>query len=100
MVIRQRSSELVSVDQYLLALREADQGNSDGIIEFIAEHVVAYLDVYLRAVAGEEIHEPTDLEKEIALLGLELKAVEEPQLLTQTIQQQLFEESSYPLYRV
>ena len=86
-------------DKYLLTLREADQGSSDGIIEFVAEHVVASLDVYLRAVAGEEIHEPTDLEKEIALLGLELKAVEEPQLLTQTIQQQLFEESIDPLYR-
>src|SRR5436190_1429685 len=99
MVIRQRSSELVSVDQYLLALREADQGNSDGIIEFIAEHVVASLDVYLRAVAGEEIHEPTDIEKEIALLGLELKAVEEPQPLTQQIQRQLFDNSINPLFR-
>src|SRR5436190_13316816 len=99
MVIRQRSSELVSVDQYLLALREADQGNLDSIIEFIAEHVVASLDVYLRAVAGEEIHEPTDIGKEIALLGVELRTVEEPHRLTQAIQQQLFKDSIDPLFR-
>jgi len=86
-------------DNYLFTLREADQGNLDPIIEFIAAHVITSLDVYLRAVAGEEIHEPTDLEKEIALLGLELKAVEEPQPLTQKIQQQLFDESIDPLYR-
>src|SRR5438876_5196308 len=86
-------------DRYLLVLREADQGNLDGIIEFIAEHVVASLDVYLRAVAGEEIHEPTDIEKEIALLGVELRAVEEPQRLTQAIQQQLFKDSLDPLFR-
>lgn len=86
-------------DKYLLALREADQGNLDGIIEFVAEHVVASLDVYLRAVAGEEIHEPTDIEKEIALLGVELRTVEEPQLLTQIIQQQLFKDSIDPLFR-
>jgi Fic family protein len=86
-------------DKYLMVLREADQGNPDGIIEFISEHVIASLDVYLRAVAGEEIHEPTDIEKEIALLGVELRGVEEPHLLTQSVQQQLLDKSVDPLFR-
>ena len=71
----------------------------EAIVEFIAEHVVASLDVYLRAVAGEEIHEPTDIGKEIALLGVELRTVEEPHRLTQAIQQQLFKDSIDPLFR-
>jgi hypothetical protein len=86
-------------DNYLMVLREADQGNLDGVIEFIAEHVVGSLDVYLRALAGEEIHEPIDIEKEIALLEVELRAVEEPRRLTTAIQRELFNNSINPLFR-
>ena len=82
---------------YLAALRKADAGENDDFISFIAEHVVSSLELYLRAVRGEEIHEPTDLEKEIALLKIQLKHVEEPDPLTIEVQNRLFESSFDPL---
>lgn len=85
-------------DQYLAALRRADAGESDDFIGFIAEHVLSSLDLFLRATKGEEIHEPTDLEKEIALLKIELKHGEEPEPLTQPVQEKLFQNSIDPLF--
>lgn len=85
-------------DQYLAALRRADAGEYEDFLTFIAEHVLSSLDLYLRAIQGEEIHEPTDLEKEIALLKMELKHVEEPEPLTQKVQMALFQNSLDPLF--
>lgn len=85
-------------DQYLAALRLADAGEYDDFLAFIAEHVVVSVELYIRAAKGEEIHEPTDLEKEIALLKMELKHVEEPEPLTQETQKRLFVTSFDPLF--
>ncbi len=85
-------------DQYLAALRRADSNEYDDFIAFIGEHVLSSIGVFIRAARGEEIHEPTDLEKEIALLKMELKHVEEPEPLSQQLQMQLFESSFNPLY--
>ncbi len=85
-------------DDYLLALRQADSGQKEEFLSFISEKVADSLALYLRAANGEEIHEPTDIEKEIALLKLELKHIEEPQPLTQELQKQLFEKSLDPLF--
>ena len=85
-------------DQYLAALRRADAGEHDDFISFIAEHVALSLELYLWAANGEEIHEPTDLEKEIALLKMELKHVEEPEALTLEVQKRFFKNSLDPLF--
>ena len=85
-------------DEYLRVLREADQGNSSDLLIFIAEEVAASLDLYLRAARGEEIHEPTDLEKEIALLRIELNHVEEPAPLSREIQSDILKGSLSALY--
>lgn len=85
-------------EQYLAALRRADIDEYDDFLSFIAGHVVTSLELYVRAAKGEEIHEPTDLEKEIALLKMELKHVEEPEPLTQEVQKRLFENSFGPLF--
>lgn len=85
-------------DEYLLLLREADRDKPGDFLRFIAEHVVASLSLYLRAAKGEEIHEPTDLEKEIALLKLQLRNMEEPATLTPDNQRLLFERSFSPLF--
>ena len=84
-------------DQYLAALRRADAGEDDDFLIFITEHVVSSLELFVRAAKGEEIHEPTDLEKEIALLKIELKHVEEPEPLTLEVQKMLFDNSLDPL---
>jgi Fic family protein len=85
-------------DQYLAALRRADADEYDDFLAFIAEHVESSLLLYIRAAKGEEIHEPTDLEKEIALLKMDLKHVEEPEPLDVFVQQRLFENSIDPLF--
>jgi Fic family protein len=85
-------------DLYLASLRRADADEYEDFLGFIAEHVVQSLDLYLRAAKGEEIQEPTDLEKEIALLKMELEPIEEPQRLTQPIQAQVFSTSVRPLF--
>ncbi len=85
-------------DPYLAALRRADAGEFEDFLALMAEHVLSSLDLFLRAAAGEEIHEPTDLEKEIALLKMDLKHVEEPEPLTQEAQKKLFENSLDPLF--
>src|SRR5438105_105229 len=85
-------------DLYLASLRRADADEYEDFLGFIAEHVVQSLELYLRAAKGEEIQEPTDLEKEIALLKMELEPIEEPQRLTQPIQAQVFSTSVRPLF--
>ncbi len=85
-------------DPYIAALRRADRDEYDDFLAFIAEHVVSSLELFIRAAKGEEIHEPTDLEKEIALMKIELKHVEEPQALDVFVQERLFNNSLDPLF--
>lgn len=85
-------------DQYLAVLRRADRDEHDDFLNFIAEHVVSSLELFIRAAMGEEIHEPTDLEKEIALLKIKLQHIEEPEHLCVDVQQELFRNSIDPLF--
>lgn len=84
-------------DAYLSALRQADRGDFDALLELVGQHVADSLDLYLRGVQGEEIHEPTDLQKEIALLKIQLQHVEEPLPLSLEVQKRIFENSIVPL---
>lgn len=85
-------------DLYLGSLRQADADEYDNFFAFIGEHVVQSLSLYVRAARGEEIREPTDLEKEIALLKMELEPIEEPEPLTPEIQKELFQVSFHALF--
>ncbi len=89
---------MVERDEYLMFLREADRDNPDAFLCFIAERVIESLGLYIRAANGEEIQEPTDLEKEIAILKLELQHIEEPAPLTQENQRVVFDRSLCPLF--
>ncbi len=64
-------------DRYIFALSRADQGDAENFTLFIADHLTEAMQLYLRGARGEEISEPTDLEKEIALLKRELPPVAE-----------------------
>lgn len=85
-------------DEYLMLLREADRREPDDFLCFIAEHVIASLSLYSRAAIGEEIHEPSDLEKEVALLKLQVQHIEEPETLTREHLLHLSERSLRPLF--
>ena len=86
-------------NRYLMALRKADRGDDNDSIGFISEHVLESLELSLRAAGGEEIAEPADIEKEIALELLRFKQASsaEPEPFTYQVQQQLFERSFEPL---
>jgi Fic family protein len=55
-------------DAYFAALRQADGGQIDAFIEYIANRVNESLELMLRGAQGENIEEPTDLDKKIFLL--------------------------------
>lgn len=58
-------------EAYFSALRQADGGQFEAFAEYIAERVADSLKIMIAGAKGEEIDEPDDLDKKIALfLGL------------------------------
>ncbi|MBC7413196.1 MAG: Fic family protein [Bacteroidia bacterium] len=55
--------------EYLNALNQADVGNIDAFINYIAQQLVASLTLVVKATKSEDIYEADDLDKEIALLS-------------------------------
>ena len=80
-------------NEYLFALRTADQGNADEFIALIANNVIRSLELYLKGSRGESLEEPDDIDKQVALLKQELKHIEEPVRLTPEIQKSVFDTS-------
>ncbi|MEM9916815.1 MAG: Fic family protein [Bacteroidota bacterium] len=58
---------------YFGVLRQADSGQITPFIDYIAQNLVASLDIMIRGAKGENIREPDDLDKEIKLLEQQLK---------------------------
>jgi Fic family protein len=58
--------------EYLAALNKADTGDIPAFSAHIAEQVIWSFDLWLKAARGEDIDEPDDLDKELALLKNEL----------------------------
>lgn len=52
---------------YLMALNNADTGDLNAFIQYIAQQLIWSLELSIKAAKGESIEEPDDLEKEIAL---------------------------------
>lgn len=52
---------------YLAALRFADAGDVDKLVDYLRDRIRASLEMAIRAAKGEEIAEPGDIEKEIAI---------------------------------
>lgn len=53
---------------YYAALQRADAGEPDDFLVFIAENMMRALNIYLKGARGESIEEPSDWEKQVALL--------------------------------
>jgi Fic family protein len=53
---------------YYGVLSQADAGVTAPLLEFFVERLIRSLEIYLRGVRGEDITEPDDIDKEIALL--------------------------------
>jgi len=60
---------------YFSFLRQADSGIIEPFIEYIAGNLVRSLEIMIAGAKGENIEEPDDLDKEIALLEQKLRTV-------------------------
>lgn len=58
--------------KYLFALNQADAGDLDAFINYIAEQEIWSINISINAAKGEEIDEPEDLDKKIFLLKKQL----------------------------
>lgn len=70
-------SDKDSKDEYFAALQLADTGNIEAFITFIAQNLVRSLEIMIAGAKGEDIEEPDDLDKEIALLEQRLSGIGE-----------------------
>jgi Fic family protein len=57
---------------YLNALNQADVGNIEAFIKYIAEQVIWSIEIKIKATKGVSIEEDNDLDKEIAILQRDL----------------------------
>lgn len=64
-------------EAYYSVLRQADAGIIQPFFEYIAQNLVHSLDLMVRGAKGESIEDPDDIDKELALLEMELKEQEE-----------------------
>ena len=57
---------------YLFALNQADTGNLDAFIEYIAEQLIWSLEISIKAAHGEKVDEMGDVDKKLHLLKKKL----------------------------
>lgn len=69
-------------EAYFRALRQADGGNTGTFVEYIAEQLLASLELYLKGARGESIEELEDVDKEFELFKMELEGKEAVVYLT------------------
>lgn len=62
-------------ETYYAVLHLADAGELEPFIEYIAQNLVRSLEIMIRGAKGEDIEEPDDLDKEIALLERKIRTV-------------------------
>ncbi len=62
-------------ENYYAVLRLADAGELEPFIEYITENLIRSLEIMIRGAKGEDIEEPDDLDKELALLKQKVKNV-------------------------
>ncbi len=91
-----------SIDKkkYLNALNQADTGNIEAFVQYIAEQFIWSIELQTKATKGENIEEDDDLDKEIQLLKKEISTKEN---LTEKVSNQivcnLIEHSIFPLFQ-
>ncbi|MGH9949867.1 MAG: hypothetical protein ACRD6X_22090 [Pyrinomonadaceae bacterium] len=62
-------------EDYYGVLRLADANQIEPFIEYIGENLVRSLEIMIRGAKGEDIEEPEDLDKEIALLERQVRSI-------------------------
>ena len=54
-------------DNYFLALNKADTGDMDSLAEYLGKNLITWLEIGIKAAKGEDIKEPSDVDKEVYL---------------------------------
>jgi len=62
-------------ENYFAALQQADAGMIEPFVAYIAQNLIHSLEIMIRGAQGEDIEEPDDFDKELALLDQKLKVV-------------------------
>jgi hypothetical protein len=75
---------------YLLALSQADAGDYDPLVTFIAQNELATGRLYLRAARGESIDDLGDFDKRLALLTQSIQTSGRPSGVVRTAESQAF----------
>ncbi len=88
-------------DEYLYALRQADEGEYGPLVAFMGTELIHSMDLYKRAAAGEDIYELGDFDKKLALLRQQIDSLETetPPAKTIALQSDLFKNLIEPLFR-
>lgn len=62
-------------ENYFAVLRLADADELEPFVEYIAKNLVHSLEIMIRGAKGENIEEPDDLDKELALLERKIRSI-------------------------
>lgn len=86
---------------YLHALHQADAGDREAFVQYIAEQLIWSLELSIRAANGESIEEPDDLDKELDLVGRELKGEDVLKApANKSVFEEAIEQNIFPLFRL
>lgn len=79
---------------YFFALRQADNGDIESFVDYIAKNLVRSFEIMIAGAKGESIEDPDDIDKNIALLEHRLKGIGKPAkaFKTQEILNNLFQD--------
>jgi len=85
---------------YFSVLRLADAGQIEPFVNYIAENLIRSLELMIRGAKGEDIEEPDDFGKELALLEKRLNATKVVERNEKTLEavQDVFNKSIWPLF--
>lgn len=88
-------------ENYYAVLRLADAGDPEQFIEYIAENLANSLGIMLRGARGEDLEEPEDFDKELALIELQLRSVGKKidRVRSKELIREVFKRSAEPLAR-
>jgi hypothetical protein len=81
---------------YLNALNRADVGETDVFVNYIGERLLWSLDLTIKAAKGEDIEEPEDLDKKIAVLSKKINNKGVQAKRGSELLQTLLQDSIYP----
>mgnify|MGYP001791211850 CR=1 FL=1 len=84
---------------YIAALRQADAGILEPFVEYITENLIRSLEIMIKGARGEDIEEPDDLDKELAILEKRIESFDKKIELDENTIVALFEKSVVPLFR-